>query len=77
MVLKLCRYLLCKCGAFESSVNSDGTQTVDVSSFSSSVFESSVNSDGTQTYHPSHNLIYLFESSVNSDGTQTIYRKSV
>ena len=34
---------------FESSVNSDGTQTILHICFSKVQFESSVNSDGTQT----------------------------
>ena len=34
---------------FESSVNSDGTQTFKISYNSMVEFESSVNSDGTQT----------------------------
>ena len=34
---------------FESSVNSDGTQTLKSGSFPDVTFESSVNSDGTQT----------------------------
>ena len=34
---------------FESSVNSDGTQTILCRCLHNQVFESSVNSDGTQT----------------------------
>ena len=34
---------------FESSVNSDGTQTVPKAQATAETFESSVNSDGTQT----------------------------
>ena len=36
---------------FESSVNSDGTQTAGDLLRVSGVFESSVNSDGTQTFN--------------------------
>ena len=57
---------------FESSVNSDGTQTSFEYVLSPTTFESSVNSDGTQTYLTDVQLWEKFESSVNSDGTQTI-----
>ena len=50
MVLKLrVEHSYCQ-GMFESSVNSDGTQTNHLQSINTSQFESSVNSDGTQTY---------------------------
>ena len=59
---------------FESSVNSDGTQTgVDPYMYAKS-FESSVNSDGTQTDIGRVFTLTMFESSVNSDGTQTANR---
>ena len=56
---------------FESSVNSDGTQTIPFVDFVVYLFESSVNSDGTQTYILTFKPLFAFESSVNSDGTQT------
>ena len=56
---------------FESSVNSDGTQTSLLSYSKPLPFESSVNSDGTQTNSIESDTIKEFESSVNSDGTQT------
>ena len=57
---------------FESSVNSDGTQTSKADSRRQVLFESSVNSDGTQTRGYAGPYNQPFESSVNSDGTQTI-----
>ena len=56
---------------FESSVNSDGTQTLISNWWDTLMFESSVNSDGTQTYLTDVHMWEKFESSVNSDGTQT------
>ena len=56
---------------FESSVNSDGTQTYRHGTDGADLFESSVNSDGTQTSNYHKMLRGAFESSVNSDGTQT------
>ena len=56
---------------FESSVNSDGTQTNSIESDTIKEFESSVNSDGTQTVPKAQATAETFESSVNSDGTQT------
>ena len=56
---------------FESSVNSDGTQTDKALYQEPHTFESSVNSDGTQTLCPKDMTDFMFESSVNSDGTQT------
>ena len=58
---------------FESSVNSDGTQTRATVSSVGNQFESSVNSDGTQTQVDPAGKTGLFESSVNSDGTQTLH----
>ena len=58
---------------FESSVNSDGTQTFWKVFNKAIAFESSVNSDGTQTLAKTTLLIPPFESSVNSDGTQTMW----
>ena len=49
MVLKLSNGIYNWVVEFESSVNSDGTQTVAVPIASDVSFESSVNSDGTQT----------------------------
>ena len=60
---------------FESSVNSDGTQTAKNLPILILLFESSVNSDGTQTLDPFIHLFTLFESSVNSDGTQTLRQR--
>ena len=71
MVLKLCRIVLIVLFGFESSVNSDGTQTLDNKSAQHGQFESSVNSDGTQTTGTTTSIFFMFESSVNSDGTQT------
>ena len=51
---------------FESSVNSDGTQTFKISYNSMVEFESSVNSDGTQTRFTRISKGIRFESSVNS-----------
>ena len=56
---------------FESSVNSDGTQTSFFVGGDYMLFESSVNSDGTQTNARAKHGSQPFESSVNSDGTQT------
>ena len=56
---------------FESSVNSDGTQTNIAFILKHHLFESSVNSDGTQTACDKSAYWLAFESSVNSDGTQT------
>ena len=71
MVLKLrVEHSYCQ-GMFESSVNSDGTQTNHLQSINTSQFESSVNSDGTQTRFTRISKGIRFESSVNSDGTQT------
>ena len=49
MVLKLETVIVEVKKGFESSVNSDGTQTLDSSFLVRMSFESSVNSDGTQT----------------------------
>ena len=49
MVLKPTSRLRLALIAFESSVNSDGTQTAVERSLALCEFESSVNSDGTQT----------------------------
>ncbi len=49
MVLKQSVLTLALEFRFESSVNSDGTQTSTIFEISSILFESSVNSDGTQT----------------------------
>ena len=57
--------------SFESSVNSDGTQTARCTILCMGMFESSVNSDGTQTVLQFTGAGLEFESSVNSDGTQT------
>ena len=57
---------------FESSVNSDGTQTLHPLYGLQNLFESSVNSDGTQTAIPIMAGSKQFEISVNSDGTQTL-----
>ena len=74
MVLKLRPCTAKTFAAFESSVNSDGTQTLRAQSTHARRFESSVNSDGTQTFHRLNLDWLMFESSVNSDGTQTEYR---
>ena len=71
MVLKLCYHLKRPLNAFESSVNSDGTQTTFQKFIVCHMFESSVNSDGTQTLYLIKIGYATFESSVNSDGTQT------
>ena len=56
---------------FESSVNSDGTQTaLDINNFNGG-FESSVNSDGTQTENLTAAFLAAFESSVNFNSYQT------
>ena len=57
---------------FESSVNSDGSQTPSIINIVPSLFESSVNSDGSQTGINASATILWFESSVNSDGSQTV-----
>ena len=49
MVLKLYRLIETITIKFESSVNSDGTQTRELPQQERQQFESSVNSDGTQT----------------------------
>ena len=71
MVLKLSPPTKKLCPEFESSVNSDGTQTDSRRGTGQHRFESSVNSDGTQTRYSLEHVSHLFESSVNSDGTQT------
>ena len=62
---------------FESSVNSEGIETVGAISTVGFPFESSVNSEGIETQ-----LIFLFakrrfESSVNSEGIETISKKDI
>ncbi len=52
---------------FESSVNSDGSQTNLHSEKVHNQFESSVNSDGSQTRQERFCLEYAFECSVNID----------
>ena len=42
---------------FESSVNSDGTQTLRGEKIGNNLFESSVNSDGTQTIGKTENPV--------------------
>ena len=71
MVLKLLPLSVLPFIMFESSVNSDGTQTNTRASYIELGFESSVNSDGTQTLKGAYGAWLMFESSVNSDGTQT------
>ena len=72
MVLKLRRKPYNYTCQFESSVNSDGTQTAQNYKHPYKSFESSVNSDGTQTRLLQSCRKMWFESSVNSDGTQTL-----
>ena len=72
MVLKPLNVLCSLVLLFESSVNSDGTQTYLNKKTAYPMFESSVNSDGTQTYLDEKATYPVFESSVNSDGTQTV-----
>ncbi len=74
MVLKPVNCVVSGWSAFESSVNSDGTQTLLNNCRYPSMFESSVNSDGTQTSFHTSLSSTVFESSVNSDGTQTCQR---
>ena len=74
MVLKPFTYVCVNSNEFESSVNSDGTQTYSLRESNVRPFESSVNSDGTQTSAAWNQVGQRFESSVNSDGTQTRMR---
>ena len=56
---------------FESSVNSDRSQTNVEEQTARARFESSVNSDRSQTILRHKNNAGTFESSVNSDRSQT------
>mgnify|MGYP004550708403 CR=1 FL=1 len=72
MVLKLINSVFAETRLFESSVNSDGSQTFRYVRLIKLAFESSVNSDGSQTNPVSPSARSEFESSVNSDGSQTL-----
>ena len=56
---------------FESSVNSEGIETMLTQYMNLRVFESSVNSEGIETCVVIINNTILFESSVNSEGIET------
>ena len=66
-----CRILFLDDLRFESSVNSQGKQTILIMIYLHYSFESSVNSQGKQTASILSYEILLFESSVNSQGKQT------
>ena len=57
--------------AFESSVNSEGIETVSGTCSRSPWFESSVNSEGIETIGHEAKGHFEFESSVNSEGIET------
>ena len=71
MVLKLCLFNKARKSLFESSVNSDGTQTSVHRRICALLFESSVNSDGTQTENLTAAFLAAFESRVNFNSYQT------
>ena len=56
---------------FESSVNSEGIETLARRILNGDLFESSVNSEGIETVESALVLSVLFESSVNSEGIET------
>ena len=59
---------------FESSVNSEGIETINLSDPTIMEFESSVNSEGIETGSKRSRSLYRFESSVNSEGIETFPR---
>ena len=59
---------------FESSVNSEGIETLLYTLSNLPWFESSVNSEGIETYFSPKNIPSSFESSVNSEGIETLNR---
>ena len=56
---------------FESSVNSEGIETLICINVEAVEFESSVNSEGIETIAYTAFSVSLFESSVNSEGIET------
>ena len=56
---------------FESSVNSEGIETILITVMNVTLFESSVNSEGIETTIVNKHKTKLFESSVNSEGIET------
>ena len=56
---------------FESNVNSDSIQTIELSEKGGNMFESNVNSDSIQTKKDTLKCLSMFESNVNSDSIQT------
>ena len=56
---------------FESSVNSEGIETLGLILHNLHLFESSVNSEGIETGQPEPLEKSRFESSVNSEGIET------
>ena len=56
---------------FESSVNSEGIETIQYLCSSGGWFESSVNSEGIETVSSGGMRDAMFESSVNSEGIET------
>ena len=56
---------------FESSVNSEGIETISLLPNRSLSFESSVNSEGIETLFLLCYPFFRFESSVNSEGIET------
>ena len=59
---------------FESSVNSEGIETLARNTLNTPAFESSVNSEGIETAPPSVDMPPPFESSVNSEGIETDFK---
>ena len=57
---------------FESSVNSEGIETLRRLEKWKTKFESSVNSEGIETLRLDRFVGTLFESSVNSEGIETL-----
>ena len=59
---------------FESSVNSEGIETISLTIAATSSFESSVNSEGIETRAFRNYFQAMFESSVNSEGIETAFQ---
>ena len=62
---------------FESLVNTEGFQTVNVEEYWGKGFESLVNTEGFQTFKGLRKTTQQFESLVNTEGFQTIKRSYV
>ena len=68
-------YCVIACNRFESFVNSEEYQTIDITDTNDRLFESFVNSEEYQTLIPVNKLNPMFESFVNSEEYQTLLIK--